>query len=198
MDLDPFEPVGINAETMRVIDVFLLHCLLSESPPDSPEELVRLGDNRHRTAARGREPGLELDCGDGEVPLLDWALQVLDECLPIAETVAAALGDLRYIEALARARASLVQPESLPSARVLDTMTRDFAQSYVRFVRAQSAATRSGLLALPCAAELQARFETQARASIERQAQIEAADSMPFEIYRQHYLASERLGAGAG
>ena len=27
MDLDPFEPLGINAETMRFLDVFLLHCL---------------------------------------------------------------------------------------------------------------------------------------------------------------------------
>jgi hypothetical protein len=61
MDLDPFEPVGINADTMRFIDVFLLHCLLSDSPPDTPEELVRLGNNQHRTAARGREPGLTLD-----------------------------------------------------------------------------------------------------------------------------------------
>ena len=40
MDLDPFEPVGIDAGTMRFLDVFLLHCLLSDSPPDTPDEIA--------------------------------------------------------------------------------------------------------------------------------------------------------------
>ena len=194
MDLDPFEPVGIRADTMRFIDVFLLHCLLSDSPPDSPEEIVRLGNNQHRTAARGREPGLTLDSATGALPLQAWAAQLLDECTPISETVAQVLGDERYVQALAAARRSLQQPDSLPSARVLDTMTRDFEQSYVRFVRAQSQATRSRLMALPYTAELQARFEAQARQSLARQQEIEAGDTMPFEIYRQQYLAPERLG----
>jgi glutamate--cysteine ligase len=194
MDLDPFEPVGINADTMRFIDVFLLHCLLSDSPPDSPEELVRLGNNQHRAAARGREPGLTLDRGHAEVPLQAWASQLLDECRPIAESVAQAMGDERYLQALAQAQTLLQRPEVLPSARVLDVMTSDFDQSFVRFVRAQSQATRARLLALPYAVELHARFEAQARESIARQEAIEAMDSLPFEQYRQQYLAPERLG----
>ena len=39
MDLDPFVPTGITAQTMRFLDVFLLHCLLRESPADTPEEV---------------------------------------------------------------------------------------------------------------------------------------------------------------
>ena len=31
LDLDPFLPIGIGAATMRLLDVFLLHCLLSDS-----------------------------------------------------------------------------------------------------------------------------------------------------------------------
>ena len=46
----------------------------------------------------------------------------------------------------------------------------------------------------PYAAELQARHEAEARASLAEQARIEAADTLPFEVYRQHYLAPERLG----
>jgi glutamate--cysteine ligase len=40
MDLDPFIPVGITMQTMRFLDVFLLHCLLADSPPDTPREIV--------------------------------------------------------------------------------------------------------------------------------------------------------------
>lgn len=194
MDLDPFEPVGINADTMRFIDVFLLHCLLSDSPPDSPEELVSLGNNQHRAAARGREPGLKLDSLDGEVTLAAWAARLLDECQPIAETVAQSLGDERYLRALQQARAGLQQLPSLPSARVLDAMVRDFEDSFVRFVRAQSQSTRAALLALPYGPELQARFEAQASESLTKQAAIEAADTLPFEQYRIQYLAPGRLG----
>src|SRR5207244_7993056 len=32
MDLDPYSGIGIAAETTRFLDVFLLHCLLSDSP----------------------------------------------------------------------------------------------------------------------------------------------------------------------
>src|SRR5690606_36240538 len=60
MDLDPFIPVGITAETMRLLDVFLLHCLLSDSPHDTPDEITEIKHNQHLTAARGREPGLWL------------------------------------------------------------------------------------------------------------------------------------------
>jgi glutamate--cysteine ligase len=45
MDLDPFEPVGIDAGTMRFLDVFLLHCLLRASPPDTPAELEAIVAN---------------------------------------------------------------------------------------------------------------------------------------------------------
>src|SRR5687768_7823241 len=60
MDLDPFERLGINASTMRFLDVFLLHCLLADSPPDTREEIAELAHNQNLTAARGREPGLKL------------------------------------------------------------------------------------------------------------------------------------------
>src|SRR6185369_4199957 len=50
MDLDPFEPVGIAAPTGRLLDIFLLHCLLSDSPPDTPDEIAALARNQHRAA----------------------------------------------------------------------------------------------------------------------------------------------------
>ncbi len=55
IDVDPFEPIGIDAQIMRFIDAFLLHCLFSESPPDDPEEISFGARNQHRVArARAR------------------------------------------------------------------------------------------------------------------------------------------------
>src|SRR4029079_13755371 len=60
MDLDPFSPIGIGAQTIRLLDVFLLHCVLSESPPDSPADIGEVRRNQNRVAARGRAPGPRL------------------------------------------------------------------------------------------------------------------------------------------
>ncbi|GAB1390995.1 MAG: hypothetical protein AMXMBFR78_14460 [Rubrivivax sp.] len=195
MDLDPFEPVGIRADTMRLLDLFLLHCLLSASPPDSPQELVRLAQNQHRTAARGREPGLTLQGEVGAHPLQAWAEQLLEDFVPIAERVAAVLDDERYLAALEQARAALRAPQTLPSARVLAALHEEHGDSYVGFVQARSQATRVHLLTLPYAPAVQARFEKLAAQSLAAQAAIEAADDLPFETFRQQYLAPERLEA---
>ena len=194
MDLDPFEPVGIAASTMRFIDMFLLHCLLGDSPADTPAEIAALARNQQRVAARGREPGLLLERGDTEIALTAWGAQLLHEMEPIAAAMDAALGGAEHRQVLAAASATLNDAQTTPSARVLATMARDFDSSYVRFTRAQSVQTRHALLALPFSAEQQARFAALTQASIDEQKRIEANDSLPFEQYRQQYLSVERLG----
>ena len=194
MDLDPFEPVGINASTMRFLDMFLLHCLLSDSPPDTPAEIAALARNQQRVAARGREPGLRLEKGDSAVTLVEWGGQLLKALEPIAQRLDALHGGSAQRDALALANATLRAPDSSPSARVLSAMTRDFDSSFIDFTRAQSEQTRNGILALAFAAESQARFAELSKTSVEEQRRIEASDSLPFEIYRQQYISAERLG----
>ena len=194
MDLDPFEPVGIGARTMRFIDLFLLHCLLAESPSDTPDEIAALGRNQQRVAARGREPGLRLERGDAAVTLAEWGGEILGAMAPIAQRLDALQGGSGYREALASAEATLAAPETAPSGRVLAAMARDFDHSYVGFTRAQSLQTREELLGLPLSEMQQARFVAESKASVEAQRRIEASDTMPFEIYREQYLSAERLG----
>ena len=194
MDLDPFVPVGITAATTRFIDVFLLHCLISDSPPDTPQEIAALARNQHKTAARGREPGLQLERDGVDINLIDWGLELIDACAPIAVAMDAALGGSLYANAVSDARQSLQHPDTLPSARVLSTMASDFNHSFVGFVRAQSTKTQAHLLALPFTAEQQASFDAMSRESVAKQKRIEAADSVDFEAYRQNYVSPQRLG----
>ncbi len=199
MDLDPFVAVGIEPDTLRFLDVFLLHCLLSDSPADTPEEIAALGRNQQHTATHGREPGLKLACFGQEVLLSDWAARILDECQPIAEALDAAndiCNDTHcHVRALLAARALLAQPAQLPSARVLAGVHA--AGGYTAFMNARAEAVRSALLALPWTDVQQRRFLDMAVASNEARARIEAGDSMDFEAYRQAYLSPERLDVRA-
>ena len=193
MDLDPFYPIGIVASTVRLLDVFLLHCLLSDSPPDTPPELSAIVGNKQRVASRGREPGLRLTRGAEEVTLAEWGGEVLAECKEIAAALDAATGGNLHRDALSAAVAALNDPAATPSARVLQAMARDHSNSYVHFALAQSRAHRDAIMKLPLSEEVANRFALQAQESIVEQRRIEAADAVPFETYRQQYLAPIRL-----
>ncbi|MDQ6916688.1 MAG: glutamate--cysteine ligase [Pseudomonadota bacterium] len=193
MDLDPFHPVGIVAGTIRLLDVFLLHCLLSDSPPDTPQELSAIAGNKQRVASRGREPGLRLTREAAEVQLADWGAEVLAECEQIAAALDAATEGNLHRQALSAAAAAIADPASTPSARVLRSMARDHDNSYVHFVLAQSRAHRDTIMKLPLSQEVVNRFAAEAEASIVEQRRIEAADTLPFETYRRLYLAPVRL-----
>ena len=129
-----------------------------------------------------------------EALLTEWGGQVLEECAPIAAALDAAHGEATYRNALMAAVAALHDADVVPSARVLRKMSTDFDHSYVRFILAQSEQTKNTLLRLPFSSDIAARFSALAHASIEEQQRVEAADTMPFEIYREKYQAMERLG----
>ncbi len=194
MDLDPFEAVGINAG--NVPDARRLPAALpaaSTSPPDTPEELSAIIRNKQRVAARGREPGLRLICGADDVPLGEWGARVLAECEPIAAALDAATGTHAHRDAVEAAHGRLADPASTPSARVLQAMEREHGNSYVRFVLAQSRRHRDAICGLPLAKDTVERFARLAEESRTRQHAIEAADTVPFEVYRQKYLDPARL-----
>jgi len=194
LDLNPFVPIGITAQTIRFLDIFLLHCLLSDSPPDTPHEIAALGRNQHKTAAFGREPGLLLERGAGEVPLAQWGAELIESFAPLAAGLDAVHHTAEYTDALRAARALLQEPDLLPSARVLAVMEQDFGNSFIGFTRAQSRQTKAKLLALPFSSAQQARFDALGEQSVRDQKAIEAADAMPFEAYRQQYVSPDRLG----
>jgi glutamate--cysteine ligase len=193
MDLDPFEPVGIQARTMRLLDVLLLHCLLSVSPPDTAEEIGDIGRNQNLVAARGREPGLKLHQRGHQVALADWGKAILAECRPIALALDEAHGGAAHADALAHGFALLEDPSLTPSARVLDAMARNHDNVYVRFALVQSLLHAGHLRGLPLDGDSVRAFEAMAAKSLAEQKRIESADTLDFEAYRRKYLSHDTL-----
>ena len=196
MDLDPFEPVGISGQTLRFLDVFLLHCLQTPSALDTPQEIASLGRNQHAVAERGREPGLELERGDTKVSLIDWGGEILAQMGPIAEQLDLAHGTEQYSVALRSAQLSLQNPQTLPSARVLKAIEHKYDRSFVGFVKARSQQVKADMLALPMDVATEEKYHAMAGESWAEQARIEAADTMPFDVYLKAYLDPRRLTAG--
>ena len=194
MDLDPFVPVGITASTMRFLDVFLLHCLLCDSPEDTPREIGEIGRNQHSVALKGREKNLQLERNGKRLRLDQWGKTILAECEPVAAALDAAHGGgSAYRDALAHGLALLEDPSLTPSARVLSALGRNHDNDYVRFALVQSLLHAGHIRGLPLPAEVEREFQALARQTLAEQAQIEADDGLDFETYRQKYLAPDTI-----
>ncbi len=157
---------------MRFLDVFLLHCLLAESPPDSPQEIAVIAQNQYRVAERGREPGLRLRRGSEEIDLAQWGAELVRECAPIADALDRAQGCRAHADALTSAASMLREPDRTPSARVLREM-RARGDSYVDFALAQSLRHREALLGLPLADAVERRIAQMAEESLLAQRRID-------------------------
>ena len=128
------------------------------------------------------------------VGLSTWGLDIIAQLRPLAQALDQAHGGSAYAQAVELAQHGLMQPDSLPSARVLHAMREDHGGSFSAFGRSLSQQTKAQELAQPLAEHALAHFQQLAQASLERQREIETADTLPFDRYLQQYLSPDRLG----
>ncbi len=190
LDLGLSDPVGINQNIMRFMESFMVYCLLTDSPLMDASEYADVLDNHTQVAHRGRDPELALRRQGRSMPLRDWAREIVDDVIGIAEMMDADSERDDYTAA-ARAQAELVQEaDATPSARILQDL-RDEGIGFFRYALNRAREHKDYFAALePLAPEKQAAFEAETRASLERQAEIEAADDIDFQTYLDDYYAS--------
>ena len=83
LDLDLFNPIGIDEDKARFIEALLLTCLLQDSPKTSDQEHRINNANQLAVANFGRKPGLELEQNQQKIPLQDWAEEILTIMQPV-------------------------------------------------------------------------------------------------------------------
>ena len=194
LDLDPYSPIGIEADTIRLLDVFLLHCLLHESPPDAAWEVEAMSGNQRLVAEAGRDPSVRLNRAGTRVDPAEWGAALLGECEAIAAALDKAHGATDHSRVLGVAARALLDPSSLPSSRVLRETQEQHGRSFPDFAMSLTRSHRDTLLASAPEPEAQARYAALAARSIADRERIEASDDEPFEAFRQRYLDQDLLG----
>jgi glutamate--cysteine ligase len=198
VDVNAFQPLGVDETELRFLATFMTHCLLMDSPRISPRERRSIDGNEVLAAHRGREPGLRLDRNGGSITLKDWATEVLDAMWPVAELLDGAAcarrgsaepaADGPHCAALRSQLEKVADPEATPSARMLAEMRANnegFAGLAARLTD-QHRDTFRGLAIEP---EREAWLQRLTETSIERQRTIEAADGTDFDEFLRRYFA---------
>ena len=188
LDVDPFSPIGVEEDTMRFMEAFLIHCALDSSPPVSARERHESDENQRLVAVRGRDPSLRLRRTGASVPVFDWAREIVDAVAEIAEVLDASSSSRRYADAVESCRAALDDPQLLPSARVLEEL-RARSEAFFEFAMRKSEEHRATLLAAALPASRAAALEAEASASLRTQREIESADRLSFAEYLDRYFA---------
>jgi glutamate--cysteine ligase len=189
LDVSAFDPVGVNQNKLRFLEMFLALCLMKDSPPIATSEQDVLDANHVTVARRGREPGLTLQREGRAMSMNAWARELLDSMQGIAEIFDRGDASRPYQAALA-VQANKVNHVALtPSARMLSEL-ENTGESFYDLALRMSLLHKEYFLALYAPnTGRQAEFKAAAEESLRAQASIEAADDVSFEQYLAEYSA---------
>ncbi len=189
LDVSAFDPVGVNQNKLRFLEAFLALCALLESGPISGGEQAGLDANHLLVARRGREPGLKLRRDGRDVPMVEWARQLLDSMQGLCELLDHGEASRPYTAALEAQRAKIDDVERTPSARLLADMQQS-GESFFQLALRMSNLHKDYFLGLyPPNERRLTEFAAAAVESHEAQQRIEAADTTDFDTYLARYLA---------
>lgn len=191
LDMNVFDPVGINQNVMRFMEAFLIYCLLEESPLFAKKDYEEAAWNHTATAKRGRDPSFKLLRGGEKVRLMSWAAEIMKSVREVAELLDDGEETEAYVPAV-DAQSLLVGDSGLtPSARLLAEL-RETDSSFFEFAMACAVGHKEYFADLvPLAADRQAEFAREAADSLRRQQDIEAADTISLEEYLEQWFARE-------
>lgn len=188
LDISPADPVGLNQRQLRFLEVFLIYCLLLESPPIAAAEQEWIDQNHGLVARRGREPGLHLRRSDGEISLQAWGTAICKEMVAVARLLDPD-GRQGHVEAIRHHARGIEDPAQTPSASLIAEL-RERQQSLAAYGLDLARRTREYFLSLgPELNQHRELLATEARQSLLRQAQMEAGDVLDFDAYLARYLA---------
>jgi len=189
LDVSAFDPVGVNQNKMRFLEMFLTLCLMKDSPPIDSAEQDKLDANHVTVARRGREPGLTLERDGRAVPMLAWAHELIDSMQGIAEIFDRGDASRPFAAALAVQAAKIENMALTPSARMLAEL-ESTGESFFDLGLRMSRLHKEYFLALyPPNVERLAEFRAEADESLRAQRAVEAADKLSFEEYLAQYTA---------
>ncbi len=186
VDVSPFTPLGIDDQQIRFLDVFLLYCLLEESPDCDDDEQARQSANLEAIVTRGREPGLMLDTDTGPRRFDELGAELLDRMATIAALLDRAHDQTGYSGALEEQRQKIADPELTPSARVLREM-REQDVPFFRLAMNYSEEWATHFRRRSLSPETQSEFDAETRRSLSAQTDLEQDQSTSFEEYLQTF-----------
>ena len=184
LDLNPFLPLGIDAEQSHFMNVFLVWCLLTDSPIIDEPECDWIDANQVKVVREGRRPGLMLQSANGELKMRQWG----EDIVAGLREVASLMPDPEAChKAIDTAADKLADSELTPSAQVLNAM-QEGNLSYQQLIMQLAKQHQDFHLQQAIPADTLKQMQSHAQQSLLDQAHLEAEQTQDFDEFLQAYL----------
>ncbi|MBT8090840.1 MAG: glutamate--cysteine ligase [Gammaproteobacteria bacterium] len=189
LDINPFDPSGINQNTMRFVEAMLIYCLLEDSPKLDAEALTEISLNHAGTAKRGRDPEFRLLRNGLPVTLQVWGSEILSNVLAVAEVIDRNDAQASYADSVRQMQKLVDDPGKTPSARMLADL-EETQSSFFEYALTLANSHRDYFASVtPLEDARREVFEKEVAESLLRQEAIEAADNISLDQYLQLYFS---------
>ncbi|ODS24143.1 glutamate--cysteine ligase [Candidatus Endobugula sertula] len=186
LDLNPYNPVGINKQQMQFLDTFLLYCLLSDSPASDEVEHHYIQENQKRMVYQGRDPNLMIYDRGKERSMREWGHDIMVHLVQVANVLDNAIDASMYSNSVMTEAEKLQDDTLTPSARILIDMEEQ-QMSFYHLVMKLSLQHKQFFLEQTL--NNPQNYRDMARSSLKKQEQIEHSDTMSLDHYLTNYFS---------
>jgi glutamate--cysteine ligase len=188
LDVNAFDPLGVNESQLYFLEIFVLFCLLQDSLALTSMDMNEIDMNLVQVAHAGRQPDLKLLRCDQAILLKDWALDLCEAMQGIADVLDRVNHCQSYTGSLKKQIECIKNPEMTPSARMLDEM-RKRKEGFFHYARRMSLQHLEHFSLRQMSKQREQLFEQAAKDSLIKQKQIELADVVDFDEYLHQYFS---------
>lgn len=188
LDLDVFNPIGIDEGKLRFIEAFLLQCLLQESSQYAGDEYLINNTNQLIVAHEGRKPGLKINKNGQQISPQTWANEIFQSMQPICQILDNTDPTKPYSKALKQQCEVAENPDLTPSAKILNEMDKK-NQPFGQFGLDTSALNKHAFMKNKPDTRTTQKFNEMAIVSHKKQQEIENNDTLSFDDFLINYFS---------
>ncbi|GLS82786.1 glutamate--cysteine ligase [Paraferrimonas haliotis] len=187
LDVNPFTPLGISKEQVRLLDLFLLTALLTPSDAIDASEEQEIQANLQKVISHGRDPQLTLARDGQAIGLSQYLAQLFDKFAEVGEWLDSHNDRQPYQDALARWRPCVSDPAQTLSGQLLSQLQQaDAPQSH--WAMALSKQYNQRFEAYRYRRYTEQEFTEASKQSIEQQLLKEQQDHGSFDEFLKDYF----------
>ena len=181
IDINPYLPLGIDLPTLYFLEIFLLWCLIAESPPLLAVEKAHIAEQLQTVVREGHS-------ATHHAVLAAQAERIFEDLLKIAVLRDTEVLGTPYQDAIHYFEHRFKHLDSSPAAQSLADM-RTHNQSFLEFGLKQSIAHKAYFKTLPCHPPQKLELEMLAQYSLQERERLEREEKMSFKDYLGRYFA---------
>lgn len=189
LDVNPFSEVGISEDQVRFLDVFLLYCLLQDSPHSGLNDEQEIAANLKSVVLEGRKPNLTLSKDGQSITLFQWMSELFAEFETLAKLIDED-GDNTYQLALSKWSEAISNPDKTLSGQILNGL-KETGLDHGHWVTTLADNYQAMLRDYSLSDEVKKEYQMAADDSLTQQAQLEASDTLAFDDYLSAYFKNE-------